>query len=268
MENFNHIDLLQARLADKQRINSRYSLRQFAKSLEIDPGAISNIMNGKRSLSFSMGKKILEKLQLDPALEKKFLDSIVIEQNSRDLKRLSKEITNYNGEVNFNEIEQEHYKIIGSWIHYAILELTYVKGFQSDPKWIASELGINTNQAKEAVERLIRLNFLNENSDGELSKSQDFITTENKTKTGHALKKLQKEILEKAIESVDRVDISKRCNASMTMTVDPDKIELARTLITNFSETLCEVLNDGEDNKVYNLSVALYPLQQGDKNEN
>ena len=51
----------------------------------------------------------------------------------------------------------DKFSVISEWYHYAILELTYVSGFKADYKWIARKLSITVEEAKVAIERLIRL---------------------------------------------------------------------------------------------------------------
>ena len=63
-------------------------------------------------------------------------------------------------DAKYNALEFEYFKVISDWYHYAIIELTLIDGFSSSPMWISERLGITTNQAKSAIERLISLGLL------------------------------------------------------------------------------------------------------------
>lgn len=51
----------------KRRVdkNSAYSLRAFAKNLQIEPSLLSKILSGKHNLSHAMLLRLCEKLHLD-----------------------------------------------------------------------------------------------------------------------------------------------------------------------------------------------------------
>ena len=57
-------ELLLKELEVRQKKNPRYSLRAFAKHLDLDAATLSQIMNAKRCVSVEKAKGILEKLSL------------------------------------------------------------------------------------------------------------------------------------------------------------------------------------------------------------
>ena len=48
---------------------------------------------------------------------------------------------------------------------------------------------------------------------------------------------------------------------SVTMSIDPEKLEQARNLIQEFQERLDNFLESGEKKEVYQLTISLFPLQ-------
>ena len=76
-EQFNNpVQLLESELKNRISNNSRYSLRSFAKYLEIPPGRLSEIFSGKRKLTIAVGEKISHKLSLSPLQTANFLKAI------------------------------------------------------------------------------------------------------------------------------------------------------------------------------------------------
>jgi hypothetical protein len=59
-----------------------------------------------------------------------------------------------------DELSLEKFSTIRDWYHMAILEMTDIKGFRSDPVWIASKLGLPVELVSEAVNRLRHLELL------------------------------------------------------------------------------------------------------------
>jgi uncharacterized protein (TIGR02147 family) len=252
---------LKEELAKRCEKNPRYSVRAFAKALGIDAGALSRVLAGKQIPSFKLAQQILTQLDFTPEQEQDFLASIAHIQRERGLQRLSPVFKNFEEKLIQHDLSIELYRVIADWYHVAILELTYIEGFKSDTKWIASQLGISQAEAKLSIERLLNLELLKV-EDGKLVKSTEQLSTTDKNITTPALKKNQKQFLEKAIESLENDPIEERNMTSMTMAIDPEKLPKAKEMIRNFNKTLCEFLESGKRKRVYNLGIALHPIQK------
>ena len=55
---------------------------------------------------------------------------------------------------------QDEFALISDWYHFAILGLAEIKSSKASPLWIAKRLGITHDEAKEAVDRLLRLRII------------------------------------------------------------------------------------------------------------
>jgi len=136
--------ILQARL----RKNARYSIRSFARSLDLDSSALAQIIKGQRIPSHAVANKIIQRLALDETEARLFLASLAKTQASRSLKRKNQFLRKYvvkpevESLVSYQALNHEEFSAICEWYHYAILELTLTRGFKSSPQWIASQLGI------------------------------------------------------------------------------------------------------------------------------
>ena len=136
-----------------------------------------------------------------------------------------------------------------------------VEGFHSSASWVAKELGINPLEAKLAIERLLNLGLLDQ-KDGKVFKTNERITTKDKHLTTPSLRRYQKQLLEKAIESLENDPIEVRSMCSMTMSVDPKNIPLAKKLIDECAKQISALLRNGKQEEVYQLQISLYPLQK------
>ena len=47
----------------------------------------------------------------------------------------------------YQQLQMDTFRVISDWYHFGILELTYLKSFKSDPRWIAKALGITEIEA-------------------------------------------------------------------------------------------------------------------------
>jgi uncharacterized protein (TIGR02147 family) len=155
----------------------------------------------------------------------------------------------------------EEFRIISEWYHAAILELTFSKDFKSEPRWIANALQISEMEAKLAIERLIKLELL-EDDNGKLKKSDFNLDTKDKNKTSTFLKRRQKQILEKSKHSLENDPIDQRNHSALTVCIDPAMIPEAKERIQKFMWELGQLLVTGQPKRVYELSVNLFPLQK------
>lgn len=238
--------MLERELSRRSKKNPSYSLRSFAKSLDMDASLLSKLLSGKRPINDGHILKLGPKLGLSLRGLKKF------QEGSND--KIS---------AAFKPLSLDQYDLISEWEHYAILELVSLKSFKPCLKWVATQLKSTTNKVRACVKRLERSGLLKIEEDGSWvdisSGYSTHILGENITTEAH--KASQKEILKKAIKSIDDIDFKKRDQSSMMLSTSPEKIIKAKKMITKFRRELTYFLEDTEDKTaVYQLSVSLFPL--------
>lgn len=216
---------------------------------------VSHLLSKKRNPSVKFVGKLLLKLEATPKEQEIILSSLNRKQSvaARKLKAFQNH--------NYQMIALDSFKLLADWYHYAILELTSVIGFKSDYSWIANQVGISVPEARQAVERLLRLELLEEKNN-KLVKTNAFVTNYDEGFTSSALKQLQRFVLNKALDAIDVVASEEKDITSMTMAIDEKKIPEAKKLIKKFRRELCEFLEDGEQTRVFNLGIQLYPISK------
>ena len=234
--------------------NSRFSIRSFAQLLRMDSSTVSQIIQGKRSVSAKIIEKIADIL-LAPAEQKKQLINYA---NAHSRKNKTKILIS-NNENDFHLITQDMFAVIAQWHHYAILELTFIDGFKNNPSWIARKLKITAAEAKLAITRLIHIGLL-KNVDGKLIKSEQFTTNFKFGDTSTALRQFQKQVIQKSLHAIENTHPEEKDITSMTMAIDESKLDEARILISQFRRNLSNYLEKGTKTRVYNLAIQLYPL--------
>lgn len=242
---------LQQELVERCRKNPQYSLRAFAKSLGVVPSALSDMLNGRRTITAAS----IEKIGLALNLSLKEVERFKQSQGTSDEERFN---------LKFQQITMDSFAVISDWYHYAILELMKVDGFISSSAWISKALGISRSEANTAIERLVRLGLIEVRDDGSWADvSAGFSTNIEPGLTSSANRKLQKQILENAISAIDEGPLELRNNTSMTMAVNPEDIPEAVKKITSFRRGLCKFLErNGRPTEVYQLAIALYPAKK------
>jgi Helix-turn-helix. len=227
---------LQEEFSRRMRANERYSMRAFAKTLGLDSSTLSQIIAGKRQVSEKKIALLYEKLGLK------------ISNSNQD-----------QAENTYATLDLDRFAVISDWYHFAILDLTLLKNFKSDIKWIARKLGIQSYEAMGAVERLKRLGMLREEK-GRWIKGEGFYTNYSEGVTSAALKEYQRQVIKKALHAVDECPADRKDITSMTIAADSRKLKQAKEKIKNFRRELCAFLEDGESDAVFHLALQLYPV--------
>lgn len=252
----NHQDFrtfLQSELLERCRRNPRYSLRAFARALQIESSALSKILRGRRRLSDSMLTRLSVQLGLSP-------EQLSYYRNQQ--------LESGSGMVSFHQLTIDTFHIISDWYHYAILELIRLDGFQSKPQWISNRLGIGIPEVSAALERLERVGLIQMNDDGEVVSVPKSHTHIKDGFTDAAVRNFQKTMLEKASVALEEVAIQNRDHTGMTMAINTKRLPEARHLIKKFRRELSAFLEqDPEKDEVYQLSVALFPLSRAEENK-
>jgi uncharacterized protein (TIGR02147 family) len=254
-----YIQIIRHELSRRLETNPRYSLRAFATAIDINAGTLSQVLAGKRHLTFSKALEIIPRLDLSPIEKQTFLNSLSKATKSRDLKRVSSAYKQFSSTEEPKEVSLDVFNLIAEWHHYAILDLPFVKGFKSDVGWIAKRLGITITEANMAIQRLCSLELM-EWKDGELVKTHGPLTTADKALTNSALKRRQKQILGKSLASLENDPIDVRNHSGMTMAISSEKIPEAKKRIEAFLQEMSLFLEEGQQDRMYELTVNLFPL--------
>ena len=238
---------LQNELNSRCRANARYSLRAFARSLQLESSALSRILSGKRKITPSMFQRLSERLALNPAEVASFVE---VAPTAAPVA----------------EIDQDTFNLIGQWQNFAILELVGTKGFQPESRWIAKRLRISVSEVKLAIERLTRFGLLEIISDGSFRVKTPSTTTTHQRGTSAALKTLQKDLLKKAAEAMEEVDPDERDQSAICVSLTRAQVLETKERIRQFRKEILSLAGkEPLKDEVYQLVLSLYPLSHSRK---
>jgi uncharacterized protein (TIGR02147 family) len=245
--------LLQEELLKRCRKNPSYSLRSFAKYLGIGHSALTEMLNGKRSIT----KKSMEKLGLVLGLSMNELEGYKMSANCSQTEAEKQQ-------ASYQQLTIDQFAIMSDWYHYAILELIKIKDFPHTTNDFARALGITKSESNIAVERLFRIGLLEKNEEGSFVEiNNGFATNISGNLSSAGSKKLQKQILEQSIDALMTLPIEVRNHTSMTMAIDPKLLPEAIEKIKKFRRELSEFLEtSGTPTEVYQFSLSLFPVTQ------
>lgn len=128
--------ILKAELAKRCGANPRYSQRAFARDLDLSPSRLSEILSRRYGLSRVAAQGIAKRIGLAKEECRRFLDLVESEHaRSKVAREAAKDRLNSDSEQ--SQLQMDAFAIVSDWYHFAILELTCLKDFVSDNRWIA-----------------------------------------------------------------------------------------------------------------------------------
>ncbi len=207
--------------------NPRYSLRAFARDLEVSPSLLCEVMKGKRSFSQKVNEKIANKLGWS-------LSRHTVHKSSDEIKALS-------------------------WLHLSILELSETEKLKNDPAEIAYFFGCPEKAVAFAIETLISKDLL--------SVQRGFLVpTPNRLFFGsdvasHEIRRFHKEFMQLGQLRMEMTDYDERELSSSILSLSKTQVQELRKRVRATVAEFCKLSRqDPTENEVYGFSVQLFKI--------
>ncbi len=234
-------DSLKTELNRRIELNPRYSLRAFARDIDMSASALSNFINGRYKLSLGRAKVIAGYIGL-PTEDIENLDA-----KSSALRRKA-------------ELSLDAFSCIADWQYFAILETVSLKNVKT---WRDAQkiIGIDLSDLKECVKKLIKTKCLRANGkkfcDLEVVNEQD---TLDKGISSEAVRHHHKQLLKKAILATDSQDMSERSLQSLTIALSEDQAQEAMQMVEDFRKKIHRKFqnNTPEKDRVYGITLCCF----------
>jgi uncharacterized protein (TIGR02147 family) len=247
---------LGAELERRCKTNPRYSLRAFARSLSMEPSYLSKVIRGERAPTASVILRAGTRLGIDPIRLRDWIEATT-DRAAQELQRRRESM-----DKAYVSLTDDQLAGISEWYYYAIPELFDLEGFECTPERVAGLLGLRADVARDAIERMIRLGMLARDAQGRITEpKRSYTMSVVHPGTGPALRKFQRQILEKAIDALEEVPFEERSQSSVTLAVDSERLDAARELIQDFRRKFAHLMKASrEKDRVYHLNVSFYPV--------
>jgi len=252
----------------RKRRNEGYSMRAYARDLGLSASRLSEILAGEAGMSEKMALLIAEKLKLKPTDKKFWLDLVLANapRNEKIKSLAQKRLAEARKSTRLQEIKESQFRVIADWAHAAIMELMEVKGFRSEPAWIAAQLGISKSETIDAILRLKRLGLLVE-KDGRWQAQPEAYHTFSATPSA-AIQKFHRQILNKSLASLQDDGPDERQIQSMILAIPKKHLPLFGEKIKKFLSECWEEVEGSEKDDLYALGVQLVPVRCRSAREN
>lgn len=240
--------------------NEKYSLRAFARDLNLSPSRLSETMNLKTGVSLPTVEKISIRLKLSKT-ERGVLRDLYLLEGKKNLAAREVAVQNLSKARERNKIKSldtEKFKVIAEWYHAAIIQMTDLKDFKPNTAWISKQLDVPPERIKRAVERLFSLGLLFEEN-GTWKQHPDLMVTESEIPMT-AIRQYHRQMMQKAFRSIEEAAIERRFIQSMTLAIPRDRYRDVCGKIQNLLKEAWELSEGDSKTDLYAINVQFFPL--------
>jgi uncharacterized protein (TIGR02147 family) len=244
-------------LSLRQRRNSRYSLRAFARFLKIDAPTLQKIISGRRALGAKTLRSLAKRLELEEGEIGRYVHA------HEERRRLGISLDFDRKHVSYKLLGAESLALMGRWQAYAALELTYLPYFQMSAESLAPALRMSFQEATELLREMEKADWLVKDVDGRyLSKIGPTSTDPSDPNVRKMRRQLMEQILEVSRESYSNVPQKFAAHYARTFAFDRRLLNQVMVEIRKFGNSI-QGLTNGEGterNEIYQLQLGFYPL--------
>lgn len=248
--------LLKKELQVRQEKNSRYSLRSFARLLDVDGSFLSKVMQEKKYPSEKTFRKWTARLGLSQS------ETADLWLNQEAVRKEKKKNPSVFTPLDY-EVFEKHYE----WYYPALLEYLALSLGRRQLEVASEQLAVPLSDIQKAVENMLALGILEKNPHNQTQYHRSRMSsTYSLNLTSDRLRGMQVKYLEKASKAIHEVPVTKRENTTVTLALDEEDILAVREILRNARQKVAKVVIDKRKPRrmVYNVTMALYPVLEGE----
>jgi uncharacterized protein (TIGR02147 family) len=254
----NFTEFLKDEFIKKVKVNKSFSLRSYARFLDIHFATLSQLMSGKRAITEKTIKKIAPRLNATDENMQEWINALRNQVDDVEVARIF-------DEIDYKVLEKENLALLSEWYHDAIVELVNTKEFKKDVAWIARVFNISYIEADKAISRLFKLGLLGTDDEGNWIVTTNFKTTiTSDLNTSKALRTYQSDLLQKSLESIEVIPIEERTHTSLMVAISKEQLANFREEIRVFRKKLNQMAAAGVESEgadsVYCFCISGFPV--------
>ncbi len=262
----NYRSFLKAYYEDSKKKNPRWSYEAWTRKLGLkNNSSIIKIISEQREAGPAATKKIVDYFKFDND-QRDYLENLIRLSKAKKDPALSvilmqKIQRQFPGKV-YRFLNEKEFSAISHWWFYAVRQMTKLKIFKDDPKWISKKLNFKVppKEVRKAIDILLELGILKRGKkSNKLKFSNENIHTSHDI-ASEAIKRFHEEMLLNARTAIRSVDIAEREISAQTITVSKNKLSDAKALIRAFEEEFSKLFDTEGADEVYQLNVQFFPL--------
>lgn len=243
---------LQGEFEKRKVKNPFYSLRAFARDMDVSPSRLSEAINEKRGISLDMANRLIKKLGLDGRDADIFRLSVEAE-HSRSTTQKKKAKQDLKSVLEASpEIPMKTFTVV-DWVAEAVLKMSERDGVASEPEKIAHKLNVPQFMVVGALRFLTRL--------GLVKGTKQYRTYLEERGKGRRLNVDYTQILEQAHKAYVASKSDSELFHHQALLLDPKDMTKAQKLILDCFKNLQALEKKTKGSKVVFAAMQLFSIE-------
>jgi uncharacterized protein (TIGR02147 family) len=262
-KNLTRTQILKQAFDRAQSQNKAFSLRALAKKLDLSPGFLSRVFNGKADLPFERIADFVTHLKMDKLSENRLLNSYSDAKTEKIAGLKTRDHSHEEIMKKYVELGEKKFPLLTRWYLIAMLDLMETPDFSDDPAFVSRRLRITLKEADDALKFLKAQDLMVKDSNGRWTKYAKHIRFPTK-ESRDLIREYHALLMKKAIHTMETQknpeDFQKRIIAGLSITSNPAQVEKAMARLNEAMYEVAEILGEGETTEIYHLGWQLFPV--------
>jgi uncharacterized protein (TIGR02147 family) len=251
---------------ESKRKNPAFTHRYLADKLGLlTPNLILLIMQGKRSLTLDMSRRLAEWLKLT-VRQRHYFEAMVAFLNAKkheDKNEAFSRMSKFRHVLKIKNIVDQHYEYYSNWYNPVIRELVTYPDFKGDYKSLGKRVSppVSEYEARQAVKLLLKLGMIKKKG-GRYIQTETLITTGPEVKS-IAVVNYHRTMARLAESSYDRCKGDEHNITAVTLSMTKENLFQLERETTDYRRRLIAFAQVGsKKTKVYQVNIQIFPVSR------
>jgi uncharacterized protein (TIGR02147 family) len=263
-EYFDYQAFLRDYYEHKKRENPYMSYRYLGGRLQVDPGFLLKVLQGKHHLASRSIPAVCAFFKFSDR-EAEYFQTLVQYNKAKsnsDIKIYFEKLLSLR-QSQARPLQESQYAFYQKWYHSAIHALLSIYEFRGKFSTLGAMLDppIRAREARESIRLLQELGMVKVDDDGVYRPVEAFVTSGEKWHSA-AVGEFQKQTIKLSADSLDRHSRGKRDVSSLTVAMSAMDLDEIRERIRQLRQSILTLDNENEADTVYQINIQVIPLSK------
>lgn len=253
----------------KKSTSRHFTYRYFAQKAGVSASLLKDILSGRQNLTLKVARKYGAAMQLKER-EAAYFEALIAFNNAKTNASKNEcfaRMVKLRGREASKFLDVKQYDYFSTWYHPVVREVAGHLQI-TDPEKIAAIISpdISSSQVRKSLQLLTDLGLLVKDSSGKWACTSPAISSEYEIQS-LALKNYHKEMLQLAVDALERYSSENREFQTVTLSMSPERFAEIKERIRSFTDDLLRIAVDdpAKPTRVFQVSLQMFPFAQLDE---
>ncbi len=243
--------------------NYYFSYRYFGNKIGVDASFLVKVIQKNMHISNKTIPELTKFLKFN-VQESEYFELLVFYSKAKvhsDIKLYFEKLMSFRSPF-VQTLISDQYEFFNDWYNIALYELLTFQSFKGDYKELAQKLipPRSPGEVKKAINLLLKLKLIQEQSDGSLKVVNKLISTGEDWES-IAVRNFQKKMIKLSSEAIDRFSKGYRDVSTLTLSLSKKQLETMKERIYSMRKELLELAEiESDAQEVYQVNFQIFPL--------